>query len=94
MSEMSLYQQIHQIDNVMKYIELICKETNNLNKNITNSIVFLRQNGLRKETADKIEHEKMAQINDKLEPMLERMKKEDYVYLRDLRDDLVRVANS
>ena len=93
MSEMSLVQQIHQIENMMDYITLMCKETEYLNKCILETVEYLRQNGLRTETANNIEQVKMGTINAKLDPMLERMMKSDYIWLKELKEDLERAAN-
>lgn len=87
MDEMSLRQQIKQIDDVMQYILLICDEAEQMEKKVLDTIMFLRQNGLRTETADEIQ-KKHRNIDSKLGKMLERMRKEEYEYLAGVKADL------
>ena len=88
MGEMSLIQQIKQVDDVMQYIILICKEAEDMDRNVSDTVAFLRQNGLRTETADKIKQVYMGTINNILWPMLTRMRKCDYEYLKEIRNNL------
>lgn len=88
MDEMSLRQQIKQIDDVMQYILLICDEANQMEKKVSDTIMFLRKNGLRTETADTIQKIYIGNIDSKLGKMLERMRKEDYEYLAGVKADL------
>lgn len=88
MDEMSLRQQIKQIDDVMQYILLICEEANQMEKKVSDTIMFLRKNGLRTETADTIQKIYIGNIDSKLGKMLERMRKEDYEYLAGVKADL------
>ena len=88
MNEMSLRQQIKQIDDVMQYILLICDEAEQMEKKVLDTIMFLRQNGLRTETADTIQKIYIGNIDSKLGKMLERMRKEDYEYLAGVKADL------
>ena len=88
MDEMSLRQQIKQIDDVMQYILLICDEANQMEKKVSDTIMFLRKNGLRTETADTIQKIYIGIIDSKLGKMLERMRKEDYEYLAGVKADL------
>lgn len=88
MSEISLLQQIKQIDDMMQYILLIKQETENLNNSISDSVDYLRQNGLRTETADTITHVHMGYIIEQLGFILERMQRCDYTYLQEIKDDL------
>ena len=88
---MSLRQQIKQIDDVMQYILLVCNEAENMEKKVSETVTFLRQNGLRTETADIIQQTYMGHIQSKLGEMLNRMKKYDYAYLSDVKADLERL---
>lgn len=88
---MSIRQQIKQIDDVMRYISLICDEANQMEKKILDTVTFLRQNGLRTETADKIQKNYIRNIDSKLGAMLERMRKEDYEYLAEVKADLEKI---
>ena len=88
MDEMSLRQQIKQIDDVMQYILLICDEANQMEKKVSDTIMFLRKNGLRTETADTIQKIYIGNIDSKLGKMLERMRKEDNEYLAGVKADL------
>ena len=88
MNEMSLRQQIKQIDDVMQYILLICDEANQMENKVSDTVMFLRKNGLRTETADKIQKIYIRNIDSKLGEMLERMRKEDYEYLAGVKADL------
>ena len=88
MNEMSLRQQIKQIDDVMQYILLICDEAEQMEKKVSDTVMFLRKNGLRTETADKIQKIYIRNIDSKLGAMLERMRKEDYEYLAGVKADL------
>lgn len=85
---MSLMQQIKQIEDVMQYILLVCNEAENIEKKVSDTVVFLRQNGLRTETADMIQQTYMGHIQSKLSEMLYRMKKFDYAYLSDVKANL------
>lgn len=91
MDEMSLRQQIKQIDDVMQYIQLICDEADQMEKKVLDTIMFLRQNGLRTETADEIQKKHIRNIDSKLGKMLERMRKEDYEYLAGVKADLEKI---
>lgn len=93
MSEMSLYQQVHQIENMMQYIDLVSEEAIRMCESVVGQVVYLRQNGLRTETADMIERTHLANINDILEPMLHRMNVRDKSFLDEVREDLIRAAN-
>lgn len=85
---MSLRQQIKQIDDVMQYVLLICNEADKMEKKVSETILFLRQNGLRTETADTIQQKYMGHIQYKLSNMLNRMRKFDYEYLAGIKADL------
>ena len=93
MSEISLLQQIKQIDDMMQYISLIHQETESMNKSIFEAVSHLRQNGLRTETADMITQVYMAHINEQLKLMLERMQQSDYAYLQDIKNRLESALN-
>lgn len=88
MSEMSLWQQIKQIEDMIQYIKLICDDAKILNENISNKVSYLRQNGLRTETADFIQQVYMGTINDKLKKMSDRLKDCDLRFLEDEKRDL------
>lgn len=88
---MSLMQQIKQIDVVMQYISLVCDEANKMEQKVSDTVAFLRQNGLRTETADFIQQVYMAEIRRKLGGLLKRMNDYDYVYLSDVKADLERL---
>ena len=85
---MSLRLQIKQIDDVMQYILLICNEADKMEKKVSDTVKFLRQNGLRTETADIIQQTYMGHIHYKLGDMLNRMRKFDYEYLAGVKADL------
>lgn len=91
MNEMSIRQQIKQIDDVMQYILLICDEAEKMENSVYDTVAFLRQNGLRTETADMIQQVYMGDIHHKLSSMLSRMKSADYKYLEEIKDDLERI---
>lgn len=93
MSEMSLLQQIKQLENMIDYIKLVRSEAEGLNKYMSDSVSFLRQNGLRTETADKIQQVKMGHINAVIGPMLEEMMKRDYRYLEEVKNNLENAIN-
>lgn len=85
---MSLRQQIKQIDDVMQYILLVCNEAQNMERNVSDTVTFLRQKGLRTETADMIQQVFLGHISYELELMLNRMSKRDYIYLSNVKNNL------
>lgn len=87
---MSLRLQIKKIDDVIQYISNVRDEANNMEKNVSDTVAFLRQNGLRTETADFIQQVYMGEIRRILGDMIQRMKDRDYTYLSNVKADLER----
>ena len=92
MSEMSLYQQIHQIENIIQYLNLIKDDLKKLNSIMSDKVTYLRQNGLRTETADRIQQGYLGNINDRMNFLFKQMENDDN-FLNDLKKDLLNAAN-
>jgi len=94
MNEMSLYEEIKQIDYILEYIDLIGKESKRMSQEISDIVTSLRQDGLRVETADLLRQVYMGTLEDKIDGMMQRMHNEDMVYLEGVKEDLNRALHN
>lgn len=79
MSEISLRQQIKQIENLKQYIDLCTYEVQKLREDVGDSLRYLREEGLPKEYADAFEgHMYLGHVYGELDKLIDRMKNEDY----------------
>lgn len=89
MSEISLRQQIKQIENLKQYIDLCTYEVQKLRDDVGDSLRHLREEGLTKEYADAFEgHIYMGHVYGELDKLIDRMRKEDYRYLDEVQNKL------
>ena len=89
MSEISLIQQIKQVQVLKDYIDLCVDELENLNSEMSRWLSYLRAVGLTKEFADQFEdHLYMGTVYAMLKDMTERMKEDDYRYLDEVQNKL------
>lgn len=93
MSEMSLFEQIKAIDAMIDYIEkTLPGAIKIINEDAESAVRFFRQNG-RTDLADEGVIPRLSDINAKLEKLMEKMNKQDLVYLYEFRNDLYRALN-
>lgn len=89
MSEISLIQQIKQVQVLKDYINLCVYEMENLNSEMSRWLSYLRESGLTKEFADQFEdHLYMGTVYAMLKDLTERMKEDDYRYLDEVQNKL------
>lgn len=89
MSEISIRQQIKQIENLKQYIDLCAFEVQKLSDDVRDSLRHLREEGLTKEYADAFEgHMYMGHVYGELDKLIDRMRKEDYRYLDEVQNKL------
>ena len=93
MSEMSLREQITAIDDVIEYIGQVKRDIDYLNDKVSNTLAYLRQNGLRTEITETVKSVKMGHVNNELEKMLKQMNNNDKRYLSDVKERLMRAGN-
>ena len=90
---MSLHEQITAIDEVIEYIGQVERDLNYLNEKVSNTLAYLRQNGLRTEITEMVKSVKMGHVNNELGNMLVQMNNCDKRYLNDVKERLTRAGN-
>lgn len=90
MSEMSLRQQIEQIEQLQRYLLEFCREFNVMEKELDDRIRYIRQTGMRTETADKMQDKYLREITKRKEELDEIMHAE-YRYLTELKERFERI---
>lgn len=89
MSEVSLIQQIKQVQSLMDYIKLCVLDMEELNTDMSKWINLLRQDGLTLEFANQFEGVMyMGQVYIMLNAMADRICENDYRYLSDVKEKL------
>ena len=89
MSEISIRQQIIQIENLKQYIDLCTYEVQKLSDDVRDSLKYLREEGLTEEYADAIEgHMYMGHVYNELDKLISRMRRDDYRFLDEVQKEL------
>lgn len=89
MSEVSLIQQIKNVQGLRDYIKLSVDEVDSLNTEMDKWVTFLRQEGMTMEIADKFEGPMyMGQVFKMLDELKTRISEEDYRYLSEVQRKL------
>lgn len=89
MSEISLRQQINQVQILKDYINLSLRELEDMNSEMSRWLACLREDGLTKEFADHFEGNLyMGTVCPKLNSLMERMRYDDYRYLDEVQSEL------
>ena len=92
MSEMSLRQQIEQIEQLRKNLYEILREFNEMETKLNDRIRYIRQTGMRTETADKMQDKYLREITEKRDKLCEIMSAEER-FLIDLEEELKTIFN-
>lgn len=77
MSEMSLRQQIEQIKQLKQYLYEITRTANEVEQELEDKLIYVRQTGMRTETADKMEQKYLKDISEKMEQLKIIMRNEE-----------------
>lgn len=89
MSEMSLTQQIELVEEMKQFIRQIANETQKMMDDVNSIVIYLRQEGLPSEIADRFcDSLYMGQVNKDLDKLLDRITREDYSYLDGIQQDM------
>lgn len=93
MSEMSLYEQIKAINEMIQYIEeTLPTDIRCLNDEVEDAVMAFRQNG-RTDIADHIKGKHLANVNQNFEELLDNLRRRDLDYLCSIKEKLEQALN-
>lgn len=95
MNEMSLAQQLKQIEELESYLHTVMNGADKLDYEVNSYISYLQKDGLEyKEICEGLMNDfHMGQVNKELKDLLEKIKKSDLIFLENVRENIQNAMN-